>query len=211
MSENDDARSVCGMPCAIPWWEEGEMTEATHRPEFDSKFNQILEGIKSVTSSDSVNAFLQSSATLFHPGVCKRTLPTAIEADSRDNSSESYEHLTSPDGSSKSKRSRYSVVGTTSTRQRYAKFHHSGKHKKKRRRSYSGEVKTRHSGIRSANFRERSQPIERVPESSIGHKMLLNMGWNPGNGLGNMGTGIAEPVVLKSQTNKKGFGFVAAK
>ena len=47
----------------------------------------------------------------------------------------------------------------------------------------------------------------KIEQSNVGHRMLVNMGWEPGTGLGFSRAGISEPVFLTSQTDKKGFGF----
>ena len=169
-----------------------------------------MDGIKTVTENESVHSYLHSSvASFLSPGLSKRPLPGSHDLkDILDVSSESYEHLTSPDGSSKSKRSRYSVISGSSNRQR-SKFYHSGKHKKKRRRSYSGDLNHQRDCIRSECYRERSEPMQRLPETNRGHQMLMSMGWKPGTGLGASNSGVQDPVVISSQTNKKGFGYFA--
>ncbi|KAH9499661.1 hypothetical protein Btru_074361 [Bulinus truncatus] len=47
-------------------------------------------------------------------------------------------------------------------------------------------------------------------DDNIGHKMLKKMGWS-GGGVGKDGSGIAEPVSLKSVLNRQGLGLSAAR
>ncbi len=45
-----------------------------------------------------------------------------------------------------------------------------------------------------------------IPENNIGQKMLCNMGWTPGTGLGPSGDGITTPVMAFMRPKRKGFG-----
>ena len=47
---------------------------------------------------------------------------------------------------------------------------------------------------------------EPIPESNIGNKMLQNMGWTPGTGLGLDGLGIKNPVCAFLRPKRQGFG-----
>ena len=95
LSEGDDGSSVCGLPCAVPWWEEGEMDgtdDATHRPQFPSQLQHILDGIKAavttehttaggtIADSHTINSLLKSSAAnLLNPSIPKRQVdPTNV-------------------------------------------------------------------------------------------------------------------------------------
>uniref|UniRef100_A0A8C0H3S4 G-patch domain containing 2 n=1 Tax=Chelonoidis abingdonii TaxID=106734 RepID=A0A8C0H3S4_CHEAB len=51
---------------------------------------------------------------------------------------------------------------------------------------------------------ENAQPI---PENNIGNRMLQNMGWTPGTGLGPDGKGISEPVRAIQRPKGLGLGF----
>ncbi|XP_055966803.1 G patch domain-containing protein 2 isoform X2 [Sorex fumeus] len=51
---------------------------------------------------------------------------------------------------------------------------------------------------------ENAQPIL---ESNIGNRMLQNMGWTPGTGLGRDGKGIAEPIQALQRPKGVGLGF----
>ncbi|GAB5583692.1 G patch domain-containing protein 2 isoform X1 [Prionailurus iriomotensis] len=51
---------------------------------------------------------------------------------------------------------------------------------------------------------ENAQPIL---ESNIGNRMLQNMGWTPGSGLGRDGKGIAEPIQAMQRPKGLGLGF----
>lgn len=45
-----------------------------------------------------------------------------------------------------------------------------------------------------------------IPESNIGNKMLQNMGWIPGMGLGTDGSGIKNPVCAFLRPKRQGLG-----
>ncbi|XP_006822164.1 G patch domain-containing protein 2-like [Saccoglossus kowalevskii] len=45
-----------------------------------------------------------------------------------------------------------------------------------------------------------------IPESNIGNRILQNMGWTPGTGLGSEGTGIQEPVLAYMRPKGRGLG-----
>ncbi|KAM6165756.1 G patch domain-containing protein 2 isoform 3-T3 [Erethizon dorsatum] len=51
---------------------------------------------------------------------------------------------------------------------------------------------------------ENAQPIL---ENNIGNRMLQNMGWTPGSGLGRDGKGIAEPIQATQRPKGLGLGF----
>lgn len=51
---------------------------------------------------------------------------------------------------------------------------------------------------------ENAQPIL---ENNIGNRMLQNMGWTPGSGLGRDGKGIAEPIQAMQRPKGLGLGF----
>ncbi|ELK08915.1 G patch domain-containing protein 2 [Pteropus alecto] len=51
---------------------------------------------------------------------------------------------------------------------------------------------------------ENAQPIL---ENNIGNRMLQNMGWTPGSGLGRDGKGIAEPVQAMQRPKGLGLGY----
>ena len=51
---------------------------------------------------------------------------------------------------------------------------------------------------------ENAQPIL---DNNIGNRMLQNMGWTPGSGLGRDGKGIAEPIQAMQRPKGLGLGF----
>ncbi|XP_078505914.1 G patch domain-containing protein 2 isoform X2 [Lissotriton helveticus] len=51
---------------------------------------------------------------------------------------------------------------------------------------------------------ENAQPI---PDSNIGNRMLQNMGWTPGSGLGPDGRGISEPIRALQRPKGLGLGY----
>ncbi|XP_036210739.1 G patch domain-containing protein 2 isoform X1 [Myotis myotis] len=51
---------------------------------------------------------------------------------------------------------------------------------------------------------ENAQPIS---ENNIGNRMLQNMGWTPGSGLGRDGKGLAEPIQAMQRPKGLGLGF----
>ncbi|ELW55478.1 G patch domain-containing protein 2 [Tupaia chinensis] len=51
---------------------------------------------------------------------------------------------------------------------------------------------------------ENAQPIL---ENNIGNRMLQNMGWTPGSGLGRDGKGISEPIQAMQRPKGLGLGF----
>ncbi|XP_041354278.1 G patch domain-containing protein 2-like [Gigantopelta aegis] len=46
-----------------------------------------------------------------------------------------------------------------------------------------------------------------ISDENIGNKMLQNMGWNPGSGLGPGGSGIKNPVQAYMRAGRKGLGY----
>uniref|UniRef100_A0AAY5F2A4 G-patch domain-containing protein n=1 Tax=Electrophorus electricus TaxID=8005 RepID=A0AAY5F2A4_ELEEL len=46
-----------------------------------------------------------------------------------------------------------------------------------------------------------------IPESNMGSRMLQNMGWSPGMGLGPEGRGITEPLRATQRPKGAGLGF----
>ncbi|XP_053568477.1 G patch domain-containing protein 2 [Bombina bombina] len=75
---------------------------------------------------------------------------------------------------------------------------------------FMGDIKRRRKaaplpGPTSSGFiGENSQPI---PDSNIGNRMLQNMGWSPGSGLGPEGKGISEPIRAMQRPKGLGLGF----
>lgn len=55
---------------------------------------------------------------------------------------------------------------------------------------------------------ENAQPIL---ENNIGNRMLQNMGWTPGSGLGRDGKGISEPIQAMQRPKGLGLGFSLSK
>ncbi|XP_037352448.1 G patch domain-containing protein 2 isoform X2 [Talpa occidentalis] len=74
----------------------------------------------------------------------------------------------------------------------------------------TGDIKRRRKaapvpGPTTAGFvGENAQPIL---ENNIGNRMLQNMGWTPGSGLGRDGKGIAEPIQALQRPKGLGLGF----
>ncbi|XP_073740196.1 G patch domain-containing protein 2 isoform X3 [Callorhinus ursinus] len=74
----------------------------------------------------------------------------------------------------------------------------------------TGDIKRRRKaaplpGPTTAGFvGENAQPIL---ENNIGNRMLQNMGWTPGSGLGRDGKGIAEPIQAMQRPKGLGLGF----
>ena len=50
-----------------------------------------------------------------------------------------------------------------------------------------------------------------IPESNIGNKMLQNMGWKPGSGLGATGGGMTTPVLAYRRLRRAGLGHSRTK
>ena len=48
------------------------------------------------------------------------------------------------------------------------------------------------------------QGVKPISQTNVGHKMLMSMGWSPGEGLG--AGGAVEPVVVKFKAERKGLG-----
>ncbi|XP_053314666.1 G patch domain-containing protein 2 [Spea bombifrons] len=75
---------------------------------------------------------------------------------------------------------------------------------------FMGDIKRRRKaaplpGPTAAGFiGENAQPI---PDSNIGNRMLQNMGWTPGTGLGPEGKGISEPIRALQRPKGLGLGF----
>lgn len=74
----------------------------------------------------------------------------------------------------------------------------------------TGDIKRRRKaaplpGPTTAGFvGENAQPIL---ENNIGNRMLQNMGWTPGSGLGRDGKGIAEPIQALQRPKGLGLGY----
>lgn len=74
----------------------------------------------------------------------------------------------------------------------------------------TGDIKRRRKaaplpGPTTAGFvGENAQPIL---ENNIGNRMLQNMGWTPGSGLGRDGKGISEPIQAMQRPKGLGLGF----
>lgn len=74
----------------------------------------------------------------------------------------------------------------------------------------TGDIKRRRKaaplpGPTTAGFvGENAQPIL---ENNIGNRMLQNMGWTPGTGLGRDGKGMAEPIPALQRPKGLGLGF----
>lgn len=49
---------------------------------------------------------------------------------------------------------------------------------------------------------------EKIETSSFGHKLLVNLGWTQGKGLGASGNGISEPLTATVKTTKTGLGNI---
>ena len=45
-----------------------------------------------------------------------------------------------------------------------------------------------------------------IPETNIGNRLLQNMGWTPGTGLGSKGAGIKNPIMAYRRHGRKGLG-----
>ena len=45
-----------------------------------------------------------------------------------------------------------------------------------------------------------------IPESNIGNRMLQNLGWKPGTGLGADGGGLMTPVMAVKRSGRHGIG-----
>lgn len=46
-----------------------------------------------------------------------------------------------------------------------------------------------------------------IPDTNIGNKMLQNMGWTPGSGLGAGGDGRKDPVIAYLRNGRTGLGY----
>ena len=73
---------------------------------------------------------------------------------------------------------------------------------------------TKHrSGVQKSSVLSSSSPMvvgssaEPLDEMNVGNKMLQDMGWKPGNGLGPRGDGIKEPVSAHLRPRYAGLGF----
>ena len=49
---------------------------------------------------------------------------------------------------------------------------------------------------------------EPIAETNIGNKMLQNMGWSPGSGLGADGSGMKTPIMATMRPRRQGLGMV---
>lgn len=49
---------------------------------------------------------------------------------------------------------------------------------------------------------------EPIPETNIGNRMLQQMGWSPGQGLGADGSGIRTPIMASMRPHRQGLGCI---
>ncbi|KAL3873730.1 hypothetical protein ACJMK2_036844 [Sinanodonta woodiana] len=201
--EGDDEQSdffhepgpVCGIPNIIPWWECDELHESVLGGSVtDQQFQQILNGSFEHLPKSSQMAFkaritklMKMSGRQFHVG--RRKL--------------------------KGKIPNYTVSRFLQERQKwhsmqgkYSNWQSNNSNSSNGNSNNTGEVKRQ---------RKTPPPVEElrdyvggeadpIPETNIGNIMLQNMGWSPGSGLGQDGSGIKNPIIAKIRPKRQGLG-----
>ena len=69
----------------------------------------------------------------------------------------------------------------------------------------SKEVRTQQDKSRLQSGDVVGQGVKPISQTNLGHKMLMTMGWSPGQGLG-AGEGLVEPVQVKYKSERRGLG-----
>uniref|UniRef100_A0ABI7W582 G-patch domain-containing protein n=1 Tax=Felis catus TaxID=9685 RepID=A0ABI7W582_FELCA len=185
-----ESGGACGITGVVPWWEKEDPTELDKNLP-DPVFESILTG---------------SFPLMSHPG--RRGFQARL----------SRLHGLPSKNIKKSGGTTTSMVGTPGpvSNKRMVHFspdsHHHEQTSLHLGSLCTGDIKRRRKaaplpGPTTAGFvGENAQPIL---ESNIGNRMLQNMGWTPGSGLGRDGKGIAEPIQAMQRPKGLGQSFLA--
>ncbi|XP_060083558.1 G patch domain-containing protein 2-like isoform X1 [Ylistrum balloti] len=178
---------ACGIPGIIPWWE----NDAGHREvESDKEFQQILTGTFEHLSKSSQMAFKARVSRLM---------------------AKSGREIRFGRRKLKEKHPGYTVSRFLQDRQVWNSM--------QGMISPAWQSSNNTSSCNDNSKRRRNTPpptpqtegfigneAEPIPDSNLGSKMLQNMGWTPGSGLGSDGAGIKTPVMAYRRPRRQGLG-----
>uniref|UniRef100_A0A5F8ASY8 G-patch domain containing 2 n=1 Tax=Macaca mulatta TaxID=9544 RepID=A0A5F8ASY8_MACMU len=183
-----ESGGACGITGVVPWWEKEDPTELDKNLP-DPVFESILTGSFPLMSHSSRRGF-QARLSRLH-GMSSKNIkksggtPTSMVPTPGPVGNKRMVHF-SPDSHHHEQTSMH--LGSLCT----------------------GDIKRRRKaaplpGPTTAGFvGENAQPIL---ENNIGNRMLQNMGWTPGSGLGRDGKGISEPIQAMQRPKGLGLGF----
>ncbi|XP_071456169.1 G patch domain-containing protein 2 isoform X3 [Marmota flaviventris] len=183
-----ESGGACGITGVVPWWEKEDPTELDKNLP-DPVFESILTGSFPLMSHQGRRGF-QARLSRLH-GMPSKNIkksggtPTSMVPTPNPVSNKRMVHF-SPDSHHHEQTSMH--LGSLCT----------------------GDIKRRRKaaplpGPTTAGFvGENAQPIL---ENNIGNRMLQNMGWTPGSGLGRDGKGISEPIQAMQRPKGLGLGF----
>ncbi|XP_054514903.1 G patch domain-containing protein 2 isoform X4 [Pan troglodytes] len=183
-----ESGGACGITGVVPWWEKEDPTELDKNVP-DPVFESILTGSFPLMSHPSRRGF-QARLSRLH-GMSSKNIkksggtPTSMVPIPGPVGNKRMVHF-SPDSHHHEQTSMH--LGSLCT----------------------GDIKRRRKaaplpGPTTAGFvGENAQPIL---ENNIGNRMLQNMGWTPGSGLGRDGKGISEPIQAMQRPKGLGLGF----
>ncbi|KAG8443761.1 hypothetical protein GDO86_009080 [Hymenochirus boettgeri] len=207
-----ESGGACGITGVIPWWEQGDSTELEKELP-DPVFESILTGSFPLMSHSAQRGF-QARLNHLHAmqgrNIRKSAAspsPLITNPGSSSNESHWFNPVTRKDHSQLLRDNRSdrghkkNCSGKTASRQTSVHLGSLFMGDIKRRRKNAAPL----SGPTSSVFiGENAQPI---PDSNIGNRMLQNMGWTPGSGLGPDGKGISEPIRAHQRPKGLGLGF----
>uniref|UniRef100_A0A8C0PC90 G-patch domain containing 2 n=2 Tax=Canis lupus familiaris TaxID=9615 RepID=A0A8C0PC90_CANLF len=183
-----ESGGACGITGVVPWWEKEDPTELDKNLP-DPVFESILTGSFPLMSHPGRRGF-QARLSRLH-GMPSKTIKksggttTSMVSTPGPVSNKRMVHF-SPDSHHHEQTSMH--LGSLCT----------GDIKRRRKAApLPGPTTTGFVG-------ENAQPIL---ENNIGNRMLQNMGWTPGSGLGRGGKGIAEPIQALQRPKGLGLGF----
>uniref|UniRef100_A0A2K5MXU2 G-patch domain containing 2 n=1 Tax=Cercocebus atys TaxID=9531 RepID=A0A2K5MXU2_CERAT len=197
-----ESGGACGITGVVPWWEKEDPTELDKNLP-DPVFESILTGSFPLMSHSSRRGF-QARLSRLH-GMSSKNIkksggtPTSMHWFSPGARTEHDQHQLLRDNRAERGHKKNCSVKTAS---RQTSMHLGS--------LCTGDIKRRRKaaplpGPTTAGFvGENAQPIL---ENNIGNRMLQNMGWTPGSGLGRDGKGISEPIQAMQRPKGLGLGF----
>ncbi|XP_048212587.1 G patch domain-containing protein 2 isoform X2 [Perognathus longimembris pacificus] len=218
-----ESGGACGITGVVPWWEKEDPTELDQDLP-DPVFESILTGSFPLMSHPGRRGF-QARLSRLH-GMSSKNIkkpggtPTSMVPSPGPVSNKRMVHF-SPDSHhhdhwfSPGARTEHGQLLRDNRAERGHKKNCSVKTASRQTSMHlgslcTGDIKRRRkaaplSGPPTTGFvGENAQPIL---ESNIGNRMLQNMGWTPGSGLGRDGKGISEPIQAMHRPKGLGLGF----
>ncbi|KAM4861500.1 G patch domain-containing protein 2 isoform 2-T2 [Thomomys bottae] len=217
-----ESGGACGITGVVPWWEKEDPTELDQDLP-DPVFESILTGSFPLMSHPGRRGF-QARLSRLH-GMSSKNIkkpggtPTSMVPSPGPVSNKRMVHF-SPDSHhdhwfSPGARTEHGQLLRDNRAERGHKKNCSVKTASRQTSMHlgslcTGDIKRRRkaaplSGPPTTGFiGENAQPIL---ESNIGNRMLQNMGWTPGSGLGRDGKGISEPIQAMQRPKGLGLGF----